>query len=62
MCGRKKTRSMIDASLRGSHDLEKVIYELRKENDLLREEIQALEIKIKLLKEAKKEQYDELGY
>ena len=58
----KKTRSMIDASLRGSHDLEKVIYELRKENDLLREEIQALEIKIKLLKEAKKEQYDELGY
>ena len=46
MCGRKKTRSMIDASLRGSHDLEKVIYELRKENDLLREEIQALEIKL----------------
>jgi cell division protein FtsB len=46
---------MIDASLRGSHDLEKVIYELRKENDLLREEIQALEIKIKLLKDKKNE-------
>ena len=61
MCGRKKTRSMIDASLRGSHDLEKIIYELRKENDRLKEEIQALEIKIKQL-EAKQEQYDELGY
>jgi len=61
MCGRKKTRSMIDASLRGSHDLEKIIYELRKENDRLKEEIQALEIKIKQL-EDKQEQYDELGY
>jgi uncharacterized protein YlxW (UPF0749 family) len=61
MCGRKKTRSMIDASLRGSHDLEKIIYELRKENDRLNEEIQALEIKIKQL-ESKQLQYDELGY
>ena len=61
MCGRKKTRSMIDASLRGSHDLEKIIYELRKENDRIKEEIQALEIKIKQL-EDKQEQYDELGY
>jgi len=61
MCGRKKTRNMIDASLRGSHDLEKIIYELRKENDRLKEEIQALEIKIKQL-EAKQVQYDELGY
>ena len=52
---------MIDASLRGSHDLEKIIYELRKENDRIKEEIQALEIKIKQL-EDKQEQYDELGY
>ena len=51
MCGRKKTRRMIDASLRGSHDLEKIIYELRKENDRLKEETQALEIKIKKLEE-----------
>ena len=42
---------MIDASLRGSHDLEKIIYELRKENDRLKEETQALEIKIKKLEE-----------
>jgi hypothetical protein len=52
MCGRKKTRSMIDASLRGSHDLEKIIYELRKENDLLKEDIQAKDIYIKKLEEA----------
>ena len=51
MCGRKKTRNMIDASMRGSHDLEKIIYELKKENDILKEEIQALEIKIKKLEE-----------
>jgi len=42
---------MIDASLRGSHDLEKIIYELKKENDRLKEETQALEIKIKKLEE-----------
>lgn len=43
---------MIDASLRGSHDLEKIIYELRKENDLLKEDVQAKDIYIKKLEEA----------
>ena len=51
MCGRKKTKGMIDASLRGSHDLEKIIYELRKENDFLKEEIQAKQIYIKKLEQ-----------
>ena len=52
MCGRKKTRSMIDASQRGSHDLEKIIYELRKEIDRLNEEVQAKQIQINLLEES----------
>jgi DNA polymerase sigma len=51
MCGRKKTRSMIDGSLRGSHDLEKIIYDLKKEIDFLKEEIQAKNIYIKKLEQ-----------
>jgi hypothetical protein len=62
MCGRKKPRSMIDRKQRGSNDLEVIIYDLKKQIDLLREEIQAKEIEIQKLKESKTEQYDELGY
>jgi len=62
MCGRKKPRSMIDKKQRGSNDLEVIIYDLKKQIDLLREEIQAKEIEIQKLKESKTEQYDELGY
>lgn len=51
MCGRKKTKRMIDASMRGSHDLERIIYELRKKIDILNEEIQAKEIYIKKLEQ-----------
>ena len=61
MCGRKKTRSMIDASMRASHDLEKIIYELRKQIDRLNEELQLKELEIKKLQD-KQLQYDELGY
>ena len=42
---------MIDASLRGSHDLEKIIYELRKKIDSLNEDIQAKNIYIKKLEQ-----------
>ena len=62
MCGRKKTRSMIDASTRGTHDLETIIYKLKQENILLREELKAKELEIQKLKEAKNDKYDELGY
>jgi len=51
MCGRKKTKRMIDASMRGSHDLERIIYELRKKIDILNEEVQAKEIYIKKLEQ-----------
>ena len=61
MCGRKKPK-MLDKSLRGTNDLEVVIYNLKKEIDRLNEEVQAKEIEIKKLKEARNEQYDELGY
>jgi len=53
---------MIDRKQRGSNDLEVIIYDLKKQIDLLREEIQAKEIEIQKLKESKTEQYDELGY
>ena len=53
---------MIDRKQRGSNDLEVIIYDLKKQIDILREEIQVKEIEIKKLKEARKEQYDELGY
>ena len=65
MCGRKKPRSMIDMKQRGSNDLEVIIYELRKQIDLLREELQAKEIELKQIKdklEHKPDNYDELGY
>ena len=65
MCGRKKPRSMIDRKQRGSNDLEVIIYELKKQIDLLREELQAKEIELKQIKdklEHKPDNYDELGY
>ena len=62
MCGRKKPRSMIDRKQRGSNDLEVVIHDLKKQIDLLREEIQLKEIEIKKLKEHKSDQNDELDY
>ena len=46
MCGRKKPK-MLDKSLRGTNDLEVVIYNLKKEIDRLNEEVQAKEIYIK---------------
>ena len=48
MCGRKKPK-MLDKSLRGTNDLEVVIYNLEKEIDRLNEEVQAKEIYIKKL-------------
>jgi hypothetical protein len=49
MCGRKKPRSMIDRKQRGSNDLEVIIYDLKKQIDILREEIQAKNIELKKL-------------
>jgi hypothetical protein len=48
MCGRNKPK-MLDKSLRGTNDLEVVIYNLKKEIDRLNEEVQAKEIYIKKL-------------
>ena len=48
MCGRKKPK-MLDKSLRGTNDLEVVIYNLKKEIDRLNEEVQAKKIYIKKL-------------
>lgn len=48
MCGRKKPK-MLDKSLRGTNDLEVIIYNLKKEIDRLNEEVQAKEIYIKKL-------------
>ena len=62
MCGRKKPRSMIDRKQRGSNDLEVIIHDLKKQIDLLREEIQLKEIEIKKLKEHKSDQNHELDY
>jgi hypothetical protein len=49
MCGRKKPK-MLDKSLRGTNDLEVVIYNLKKEIDRLNEEVQAKDIELKKLK------------
>ncbi len=49
MCGRKKPTNMIDKKLRGTHDLEVIIYELRKEIDRLNEEVQAKDLELKQL-------------
>ena len=51
MCGRKKPRSMIDRKQRGSNDLEVIIYDLKKDIDLLKEDIQAKDIYIKKLEQ-----------
>jgi uncharacterized small protein (DUF1192 family) len=49
---------MIDKKQRGSNDLEVIIYELKKQIDLLREEIQVKEIEIQKLKESKKDLHE----
>jgi len=51
MCGRKKPK-MLDKSLRGTHDLEVTIYNLKKEIDILNEELQAKQIYITKIEEA----------
>jgi hypothetical protein len=48
MCGRKKPK-MLDKKMRGTNDLEVVIYNLKKEIDRLNEEVQAKQIYIKKL-------------
>ena len=48
MCGRKKPK-MLDKKMRGTNDLEVIIYNLKKEIDRLNEEVQAKEIYIKKL-------------
>ena len=50
MCGRKKPK-MLDKKMRGSHDLEVRIYNLMKEADISKEEIQTLNLTIKKLEE-----------
>jgi len=50
MCGRKKPK-MIDKKMRGTNDLEVVIYNLKKQADLDQEEIQRLNLIIKKLEE-----------
>ena len=42
---------MLDKKMRGSHDLEVKIYDLMKENDSSKEEIQRLNLIIKKLEE-----------
>jgi hypothetical protein len=41
---------MIDKKLRGTHDLEVIIYELKKEIDRLNEEVQAKDLELQKLK------------
>ena len=53
---------MIDASTRGTHDLEIIIHKLKQEIILLREELKAKELETQKLKELKNDQYDRLGY
>jgi hypothetical protein len=42
---------MIDRKQRGSHDLEVIIYDLKKDIDRLNEELQAKEIELKKLQD-----------
>jgi hypothetical protein len=42
---------MIDRKQRGSNDLEVIIYDLKKQIDLLQEEIQAKELELKKLRD-----------
>jgi hypothetical protein len=48
MCGRKKPK-MLDKKMRGTNDLEIIIYNLKKEIDRLNEELQAKDIELKKL-------------
>ena len=48
MCERTKPK-MLDKKMRGSHDLEVIIYNLKKEIDRLNEELQAKDIELKQL-------------
>jgi hypothetical protein len=50
MCERKKPK-MIDRKMRGTHDLEVRIYELMKQADINKEEVQRLNLIIKRLEE-----------
>ena len=50
MCERTKPK-MLDKKMRGSHDLEVRIYDLMKQADLNKEEIQRLNLIIKKLEE-----------
>jgi len=50
MCERTKPK-MLDKKMRGSHDLEVRIYELMKQADISKEEIQRLNLIIKKLEE-----------
>ena len=51
MCGDRKKPKMPDKKMRGTNDLEVVIYNLRKQADLNQEEIQRLNLIIKKLEE-----------
>ena len=51
MCGDRKKPKMLDKKMRGTNDLEVVIYNLRKQADLNQEEIQRLNLIIKKLEE-----------
>ena len=42
---------MIDRKQRGSNDLEVIIYDLKKQIDIMREEIQAKELELKKLRD-----------
>ena len=42
---------MVDRKQRGSNDLEVIIYDLKKQIDILREEIQAKELELKKLRD-----------
>lgn len=50
MCARKKPK-MLDKSLRGTHDLEVTIYNLKNELDNLKQDIDAKNIYIKKLEQ-----------
>jgi hypothetical protein len=50
MCERKKPK-MLDRKMRGTHDLEVRLYDLMKEKELNKEEIQRLNLIIKKLEE-----------
>jgi len=51
MCGNRTKPKMLDKKMRGTNDLEVVIYNLRKQADFDQEEIQRLNLIIKKLEE-----------